>query len=99
MEKKREIYREKAEARFEQMNARIEELLAKFNAAKADARLKINNQFEDLTERRETVIQKMKQLNNAGEDAWQDMRSGLDKALDDLEHSFNQATHKFENLI
>lgn len=98
METKKEIYRQKAQARFDQMNAQIEDLIARFNETKADAKLKIKNQFEDLTNQQETVEQKIEQVKNAGEDAWQDMRSGIDNAFDELENSYNQATRKLENI-
>jgi hypothetical protein len=98
METKKEIYRQKAQARFDQMNAQIQELLARFNETKAEAKLKINNQFEDLTNQQETVEQKMEQVKDAGEDAWEDMRSGLDTAMNELETSFNEAAHKLEQI-
>ena len=98
MNTKKEIYRQKAQAKFDQMNAQIEELLARFNETKADAKLKIKDQFEDLTEQQGTVEQKIEQIKDSGEEAWQDMSSGLDNAFDELENSFKQATRKLENI-
>lgn len=98
MNTKKEIYRQKAQAKFDQMNAQIEELLARFNETKADAKLKIKDQFEDLTDQQETVEQKIEQIKDFGEEAWQDMSSGLDNAFDELEDSFKQATRKLENI-
>ena len=98
METKKEIYREKAKAKLEQLNAQIDGLMAKFDETKADAKLQIQDQFNELTNRQETVEQKFEQMKNAGEDAWQDMRSGLDDAFDNLEESFNQASEKFEKV-
>lgn len=98
MNTKKEIYRQKAQAKFDQMNAQIEELLARFNETKADAKLKIKDQFEDLTGQQETVEQKIEQIKDSGEEAWQDMSSGLDNAFDELENSFKQATRKLENI-
>ena len=96
METNKEIYKEKVQAKYEQMNAQIDELLAKFNETKADAKLNVKNQFEDLTDRRETVGKKIEQIKDSGEEAWQDMRSGLDNAFDELEDSFKEAAKKLE---
>ncbi len=98
METNKEIYRQKAQARLDRMNAQIDELLARFNETKADAKLTVKNQFEDLTDQQETVEIKIEQLKDAGGDAWDDMTSGLDSAFDELESSFNQATSKLENI-
>lgn len=98
METKKEIYREKAKAKLEQLNAQIDGLMAKFDETKADTKLQFKDQFDELTNRQDTVERKYEQMKNAGEDAWQDMRSGLDDALDNLEESFNQASEKFEKV-
>lgn len=96
MDTKMEIYQEKAQARYDQYSAKIENLLARFNETKADTKLKIKNQFEDLTHQQESVADKLDQMKNAGEDAWQEMRSGIDSALDDLEKTYQQTTEKLE---
>ncbi|MEJ2757122.1 MAG: hypothetical protein P8046_01450 [Anaerolineales bacterium] len=96
MEKKMEMYKEKAQARYDQYSAKIDELLAKFNETKADTKLKFENQFEDLTNQRQTVADKLDQMKDMGEDAWEEMRSGMDSALDDLEKSYQKTTEKLE---
>lgn len=96
MDTKMEIYQEKAQARYDQYNAKIESLLARFNESKADTKLKIKNQFEDLTNQQHMVEEKLDQMKNAGEDAWEEMRSGIDSALDHLGDTFQQATEKLE---
>jgi hypothetical protein len=98
METKKEIYREKAKAKLEQLNTQINGLMAKFDETKADTKLQIKDQFDELTNRQDTVERKYEQMKKAGEDAWQDMRSGLDDALDDLEESFIQASEKIEKV-
>ena len=97
MENKMEIYKEKAQARYDRFNAKIDEFVARFNETKADAKLEMKNQFEDLTNQRRTVADKLDRMRNAGEDAWQEMRSGVDDALDDLERTYQKTTQKLEN--
>lgn len=97
METKKEIYREKAKAKVDQLNAKVEGLLAKFDETKADTKLHLQEQFNLLENRQQTVEQKFEQMKDAGEDAWQDMQSGLDSAIDSLEESFTQASAKLEN--
>lgn len=99
METNMKLYKEKAQARYEQYSAKIDELLAQFNETKADTKLNVKNQFEDLTNRQKTAAEKLDQMKDKGEDAWQEMRSGVDSALDELENSYQQATEKLEKAI
>jgi len=98
METKKEIYQHKAEAKIEQVNAKIDSYLAKFDETKADARLEIKNQLDDLTNQRETVERKFEEMRNAGQDAWSDMRSGLDDAIEELETSYNKVVEKMAEV-
>lgn len=91
METKKEIYQHKAKAKMDQVNAKIDTYLAKLKETKADTKLEIKNQLDDLTNQRETVERKFEEMRNAGQDAWSDMRSGLDDAIQELETSYNQA--------
>jgi hypothetical protein len=94
METKKEIYQQKVEAKIEQVNAQIDSYLSKIDETKADTKLEIKNQLDDLTNQRKTVERKFEEIRNAGQDAWSDMRSGLDDAIDELEASFKQAVDK-----
>lgn len=35
-------------------------------------------------------------MQNASDDAWQDVKSGVDKAMDDLTNAFNNAAARFK---
>lgn len=94
METKKEIYQQKVEAKIDQVNAKIDSYLAKFDETKADTKMEIKNQLDDLTNQRETVERKFEEMRNAGQDAWSNMRSGLDDAIEELEASYQQAVDK-----
>ncbi|MEJ2486083.1 MAG: hypothetical protein P8Y68_10140 [Anaerolineales bacterium] len=98
METKKEIYQHKVEAKIDQVNAKIDSYLAKFDETKADTKLEIKNQLDDLTNQRETVERKFEEMRNAGQDAWSDMRSGLDDAIEELETSYNKAVEKMAEV-
>lgn len=98
MNTKMEIYKEKAQARYDQYNAKIDELLARFNESKADTKMKIKNQFEDLTNQRETVAEKLDEMKDTGEAAWEEMRSGIDSAMSELENTYQDTVKKLDNI-
>lgn len=68
---------------------------AKANEAEADAKIEYQDQIAALRERRDTAEKKLGQMQNASDAAWQDVKSGVDKAMDDLTNAFNNAAARF----
>lgn len=88
-------YIEKARAQLDQWNAEIEKLKAKANEAESDAKIRYQKQIEELRAQRDEAEKKMKEMQRAGDDAWQDMKAGFDKAWDDLGKAFENARSRF----
>ena len=85
----REQYIEKAKARIDQWNAEIDE-------AEADAKINYQKQIDGMRAQRDDAEAKLKELREASDDAWHDMKSGFDKAWDSLTSSFNSAMSRFK---
>jgi hypothetical protein len=74
----------------------MEELAAKADKATGQAKVKYEQQLADLRERRDAVQQKFEQVQTAGQAAWQDLKSGMDEALDELKDAVAMATSRFQ---
>ncbi len=94
MEKK-EAYQQKAEAKLAEWDAEIDRLKAKARAADADAQIVFQDQIEKMESKKGNVESKMDELKSAGEGAWEDIATGVDKALDDLGNAGRLAKERF----
>jgi len=93
---KRVVYREKAQAKLEELNARIDLLKAQMKGEAADAKLALNGQVEVLENVRENLQSRMRRLRTGAEDAWDEIATGLDHAMDEVEHALEQAGEALE---
>jgi hypothetical protein len=91
----RDAYEAKVNAELDKLNARIEEFKAKADQAKADAEINYHSTVEELTSRRDALLAKWEEMNNAGEAAWQDLQTGFETAWNELAKSFENATQHF----
>ncbi len=93
---KREIYKEKAQAKLDELNARIDLLKSQMKGQAADAKLSLNGQVEVLENKREDLKSHMNQLRTGAADAWDEIAAGLDRALDEVEHALDRAGEAME---
>jgi hypothetical protein len=92
----RELYKEKAEAKIEELNARIDLLKSQMKGKTADARLSLNSQVELLEEKRQDLESRLRQLRSAAAEAWEEIANGIDQALDDVGHALERAGKAIE---
>lgn len=88
-------YRQKLEARFDQWRAEIDKLQAKATEAGADARLEYQEEIEKLRDQQEDARAKLDELDNASDEAWEDLKSGIENAWDDLGEAVKSARERF----
>lgn len=93
---RRDEYLEKFKSQLDQWNAELAKLEAKANEAQADARLRYESEIEELRQRREEARERMKELERAGEDAWDGFRENAEKAWKDLDEGFRKAWSHFK---
>jgi len=92
----REIYKEKAQAKLDELNARIDLLKAQMKGQSADAKLALSGQVEVLENKREDLQSRMRQLRTAAEDAWDEVPAGLDRAMDEVQHALDRAGEELD---
>jgi flagellar hook-basal body complex protein FliE len=93
---KREAYQEKMEAQLAQLNAKIDEFVAKAKEASADAKIEYYKQADELSAKQKKAEAQLEELKRASADAWEEMMYGMDSAFTDLQTAFNRAAAKFK---
>jgi len=91
----KELYREKLEAKFKEMKARVELLEAKAAQVKAESKLEFNKHLAELRQKRDALQGKLDEVKKSGGEAWKDLRSGMEKAAEELKQAIDRAMDKF----
>jgi nucleotide-binding universal stress UspA family protein len=93
--KKKKEYQEKIEAQLKEWEPKIEALKAKADSAKSDAQTIYKEQIENLRQKQDAARGKLKELKDSGEEAWEEVKGGVDKAIEDIKEAFSRAKAKF----
>ena len=88
-------YEKKLEAQLAKWNAEIDKLQAQAEQAEAETRREYYDQIEKIRELQESARQKLSQLKNAGDEAWEDLKSGAELARDALASAVKSAANRF----
>ncbi len=76
--------------------AEIDRLEAKADSAAADARVQYEEQIAKAKASRDDLRQKLGEIRKAGDEAWQELKSGLDQAWDSLSAAVKSARSKLD---
>lgn len=88
-------YRQKLEARLDQWRAEIDRLQAKAAEADADARIEYDRQIEDLRGRQADAQSRLEEFDSASDEAWTDLKGGIEQAWNDLGTAVKKASERF----
>ncbi|MBS3750680.1 MAG: hypothetical protein KGY39_04135 [Anaerolineales bacterium] len=91
----REEFREKIGAQIEKLDAEIDLLKAKARKAKEEARLEAVGQIDQVDQKREELGEKVEEFKNSGQDAWQELKGGVNEAVRELKNSLDQVRSRF----
>jgi hypothetical protein len=92
----RKDYIDRMAARLREWDADLQNLEAKAELAKADVKASYNQQIKELHLKKEEVQQKLKKIQDAGEDAWEELKEGAEKSWNIFEDSVKKAWGKFK---
>lgn len=92
-----DAYKEKIRAEIKEMNAQMKILQAKAEKSGADMRLKYQEKQNDLKSRFKDIEMRLERLSNTAEDSWDEIRSGIDKSMNNVRESLKKATKQFSN--
>lgn len=93
---KKEEYAQKLQAQLDEWSAEIDQLVAKADKAKADARVHYLREAEQIRGKEIEARAKLEGLKGASEAAWEDMKVGAEKARDTLSQAIQSARTRFE---
>ena len=93
---KRDAYKQKADAMLEEWENKVESLKIKARAADADAKIVYYDKIDDLQAQKSAVEERLNDLTEAGETAWEEIAHGIDNALTDLDKSTHNAIQQFK---
>lgn len=92
----RKEYIDKLAAQLREWDSAIQKLEAGAEKIKVEARGEFQRQIRELREKRNEAGEKLDNLKQSGEEAWQDLRSGADKLFADIKSTFERAASRFE---
>jgi hypothetical protein len=92
----RELYRQKYQARLDEVKAEIAALKARASGAKADAQLEINTHLRELDHRMHDAGDRLAELAAAGEETWDAARKKAESTWGALKAGASAAAAKFK---
>jgi DNA-binding transcriptional MerR regulator len=92
----RDAYVQKLKAKMDEWNDEIDKLAAKADQAEAESRIEYEKRLEELRAKRKDVEDKIAEVQQAGESAWEDLKEGLENSWEILKASFTKAKSRFE---
>lgn len=91
----KQAYEQKIKAQMDEWSAEIDKLRAKADKADAEAEIALNREIDDLRDRQKQAERKFDELQKASEDAWGDIKSGLEDVQDSFGRALRQAQSRF----
>ncbi|NJN60377.1 MAG: hypothetical protein HC795_01520 [Coleofasciculaceae cyanobacterium RL_1_1] len=88
---------QEAKAKLDLIEARLEEVKAKANTAKAEAKAECLKTASELEAQRDRAIEYFQGLQAAGDDAWKDLHSSFEAAFGELRSGVDRAIEHFKS--
>lgn len=92
----RDEYVRKMQAKLEEWNAEIDTLSAKAGEVTADLKKEYSEQIDILKAKQAVARQKIEELQQAGESAWVDLKSGMELAWTAMGEAIDSARSRFK---
>jgi predicted nucleic acid-binding Zn-ribbon protein len=93
---KRDDYVRKMHAKLDEWNSDLDRLMAKADLVKVQARAEYQKQIQDLRLKCDDAGKKLEEVKRAREDAWEDLKDGLERASKALGEAFESAKSRFK---
>jgi uncharacterized coiled-coil DUF342 family protein len=87
---------QKLSEQLQELDTELDELKVKAHLAKADARDELQKQMEELRVKRDEAQIKLKELQGVGDEAWDEIKAGVEKSWGELRGAFKSALAKFQ---
>ena len=90
-----QAFREQTETRLAEYKKEIDQLQVMAEKLEGDAKAKAEQQLTALRQKRDAVSEKLKELGSAGGNAWEQIKSGIEAAMEDLGKAYKKAAAEF----
>ncbi|MCF7885797.1 MAG: coiled coil domain-containing protein [Candidatus Marinimicrobia bacterium] len=94
----REKYIDKMAKKLKEWDAEIRKLETRVEKAQTDAEAEFYERIEELKSKRAEVEEHLEKLQDASNEAWQEIRNGFEQSWKTLNKSFKKARNKFKKL-
>lgn len=85
-------YEEKMRAQIDELDAKIELLRSKARSTSADAQVEFSKRANEMEAKAGAVRSQLKELANASEEKWQEMKTGVEDAFNQFKKELDEAT-------
>ena len=96
MKEERKAYEEKLDAQLKEWKSQIAVLKAKADKAKADTKMNYYKIIQALEHKRDEARTHLQELKTAGDEAWENQKTGVEKVLDAFQTAFHGAAENFK---
>ena len=93
---KRDVYVERLKAQLDEWNAELDKLEAKTQEFEASARLGLQEDLKELRKKRDAAKARLAEIQEASEEAWEDLVHGFERSWDIFKESVEQAVSRFK---
>jgi len=90
-----QAFREQTETRLAEYKEEIDQLQVMAEKLEGDAKAKAEQQLMALRQKRDEVSEKLKDLSSSSGKAWEQLKSGIDAAMEDLGNAYKKAAAEF----
>lgn len=92
-----DAYKQKARAHLKEMKAKMQIVEANTEKANADMKIKYQKQLNDWKSRFSDIETRLDKLSDSTGDAWKNIRSGIDSAMNELNNAIDTTRKQFDN--
>jgi len=92
----KQAYQQKIQAQLDEWSAEIDKLRAKADKADADAQIALNREIDNLRDKKNQAREKLDELSDASEGAWEDLKTGVEAASNQLGQALRSAQSRFD---
>ena len=93
---RKQAYEQKLDAQLDEWKADIDKLSARASQAEGEAQIQLNETVEKLQAQQQIAQHKLEKFRDAGDEALDDLKSGLDIAWKNLGKAIDSATSRFQ---
>ena len=91
----KEDFQKKIQTELARMQQQIDRLMARADHAKREAQADLHKVIAEVQKRKDAAGKKLQELESASEKAWENLKSGLNDAMEELEKSYKRALSHF----